>query len=64
MTMLEVEFFGKEISPIIECLNVEFKTGIFVWCYNRGNDAKSSTLDSNERDGSAEMIARGGRHIQ
>ena len=45
MTMLEVEFVGKKISPIIECLNVEFETGVFVWGNNRGNDSKSSSLD-------------------
>ena len=43
--MLEIEFIGKKISPTIECLNVEFKTGVFVWCDDRGNDSKSSTLD-------------------
>ena len=36
---------GKKISPIIERLNVEFETGVFTCCNNRGNDSKSSSLD-------------------
>ena len=45
MAMLEVEFVGKKISPIIECLNIEFKTGVIIWCNNRNDDSKSSTLE-------------------
>ena len=43
--MLEVEFFDKKIVAIIECLNVEFETGVFIWCNNRGHDSKSSSMD-------------------
>ena len=45
MEIVEIEFFGEKISPISECLNVEFETGVFVWCNDRGNDSRSSLYD-------------------
>ena len=64
MTLLKVEFFDKKLSPIIECLNVEFETGVFE-CYNsKGVMIRIALrwIDSNERDCSADMeeCQRGG----
>ena len=43
IAMQEVEFFGKKISPIIECSIVEFETGVMIRRALRW-------MDSNERD--------------
>ena len=62
----EGKIFENEISPIIECLNVEFETGVFVWCNNRVMIRRALRwMDSNERDCSADIDeCQRGRHIQ